>query len=79
MCIPKNDIKIVNSSDLDKNMKLDRNAYSVSGRSGFLSRAPDVDEGDGGVEPVEDDEGHRRVAQEGPQQLAVELDAIKLY
>ena len=45
----------------------------------LVGRAPDVDEGDGGVEPVEDDEGHRRVAQEGPQQLAVELDAIQLY
>ena len=45
----------------------------------FVGRAPDVDEGDGGVEPVEDDEGHRRVAQEGPQQFAVELDAIQLY
>ena len=45
----------------------------------LVGRAPDVDEGDGGVEPVEDDEGHRRVAQEGPQQLAVELDTIQLY
>ena len=44
----------------------------------LVGRAPDVDEGDGGVEPVKDDEGHRRVAQEGPQQLAVELDAIQL-
>ena len=49
---------------------------SDSGR--FVGRAPDIDEGDGGVEPVEDDEGHRGVAQEGPKELAVELDPIVL-
>ena len=59
-------------------MKWDRSACSVSGRGGFVSRAPDVDEGDGGVKPVVDDERHRRVAEKRPQQLAVELDAVVL-
>ena len=44
----------------------------------FVGRAPDIDEGDGRVEPIEDDEGHRGVAQKGPKQFAVELDAIVL-
>ena len=50
----------------------------MSGRSRFVSRAPDVDEGDGGVEAVVDDERHRRVAEKRPEQLAVELDAVVL-
>ena len=45
--------------------KVQNDSVAPCGR--FVGRAPDIDEGDGRVEPIEDDEGHRGVAQEGPQ------------
>ena len=41
--------------------------------AGFVGRAPNVGEGRGWVEPVEDAERQRDVAQDGPKRRPIEL------